>query len=199
MGYYPTWLMPNHPGGRVSFPPRHSRSKWHLYTSFSKIVYNEYMKATLKQPTNLFEAVQFFADESRAFDTMVARRWPEGVKCPNCGSTSIRFMEARRFWNCNGCRKQFSVKTGTIFEASPISLGKWLTGMWLVVNAKNGISSCEIARSLGITQKSAWFMAHRIRLALENGTFEKLGGHVEADETYVGGKAVNMHPIEFWK
>lgn len=102
-------------------------------------------------------------------------------------------MESRRSWNCNGCRKQFSAKTGTIFEESPIPFSKWLPAMWLIVNAKNGISSCELARSIGVTQKSAWFMLHRIRLAMESGSIDKLNGEVEADETFVGGKAKNQH------
>ncbi len=96
-------------------------------------------------------------------------------------------------WNCNGCRKQFSVKTGTIFEESPIKFSKWLPAMWLIVNAKNGISSCELARSLDVTQKTAWFMLHRIRLAMDNGSIDKLNGEVEADETFIGGKARNQH------
>jgi transposase-like protein/ribosomal protein L37AE/L43A len=140
------------------------------------------------------EAIVFFSDEQRAFDTMIARRWPEGVSCPVCKSNAVRFMSARRFWNCNGCRKQFSIKTGTIFEASPISLGKWLTAAWLIANAKNGISSCELARSIGVTQKSAWFMNHRIRLAMANGSIEKLSGEVEVDETYFGGKKIPGKP-----
>jgi len=99
-------------------------------------------------------------------------------------------------WRCNGCRKQFSVKNGTIFEESPLPFSKWLPAMWLISNAKNGVSSCEVARALGVTQKTAWFMLHRIRLAFQNGTFELLGNHVEADETYIGGKARNMHKLE---
>jgi hypothetical protein len=96
-------------------------------------------------------------------------------------------------WRCNGCRKQFSVKVGTIFEDSPIKLSKWLPAMWLITNAKNGISSYELHRALGVTQKTAWFMLHRIRLAMQNGSLEKLVDHVEVDETYIGGKARNMH------
>lgn len=146
------------------------------------------MSQGMKHPKTLVEAVMYFADEDRAHATLTARRWPNGVTCPTCGSPNVRFMEKRRFWNCNGCRRQFSAKTGTIFEASPISLGKWLTAAWLIANAKNGISSCELSRSIGVTQKSAWFMNHRIRLAMANGGFEKLQGPVEVDETYVGGK-----------
>jgi transposase-like protein len=95
-------------------------------------------------------------------------------------------------WNCNGCRRQFSAKIGTIFEDSPIKFSKWLPAMWLIVNCKNGISSCELARDLKVTQKTAWFMLHRIRLAMRNGSLI-LSGEVEADETYIGGKARNMH------
>lgn len=134
-----------------------------------------------------------FADENVAFRAMAYRRWPNGVVCPLCGSDRVRLMEKRKVWNCNGCRKQFSVKTGTIFEDSPISFSKWLPAMWLIANAKNGVSSCELARSLSVTQKTAWFMLHRIRLAMETGSFEKLGGKVEADETLIGGRTKNMH------
>jgi transposase-like protein len=102
-------------------------------------------------------------------------------------------MASRRKWQCKGCRKQFSVKVGTIFEDSPLPLSKWLPAMWLIANAKNGISSCELSRSLGVTQKTAWFMLHRIRLVMQNGTLEMLGDDVEVDETYIGGKARNMH------
>ena len=151
------------------------------------------MSQETRTPKNLLEVVTTFADESVAFKAMAYRRWPNGVVCPHCQSDRVRLMEKRRVWNCNGCRKQFSVKTGTIFEDSPISFSKWLPAMWLIANAKNGISSCELARSLSVTQKTAWFMLHRIRLAMETGSFEKLSGSVEADETYVGGKAGNMH------
>ncbi len=102
-------------------------------------------------------------------------------------------MDKQCKWNCNGCRRQFSVKVGTIFEDSPIKLSKWLPAMWLITNAKNGISSCELARSLGVTQKTAWFMLHRIRCALQDGSTVMLCDNVEVDETYIGGKARNMH------
>ena len=144
-------------------------------------------------PRTLREAVALYADEQKAFERVRDRRWPEGVSCPHCASMAVRFMEKRRVWQCNDCRKQFSAKTGTIFEDSPIPFKKWLPAIWLIANCKNGISSHEIARDLGVTQKTAWFMLHRIRLAMQTGTFEKLSGHVEVDETYIGGKARNMH------
>jgi hypothetical protein len=127
---------------------------------------------------------------------MVALRWPDSkVKCPTCGSEHVTYLENARLWKCYGKhpRPKFSLKTGTIFEDSPIGLDKWFAALWMLVNCKNGISSYEIARDLGVTQKSAWFMLQRLRLALQAGGFEKLGGEVEVDETYIGGKARNMH------
>ncbi len=148
-------------------------------------------------PSTLLEVVTYFADERRAFEYFRDRRWPNGIACPHCGSgEAIHFIASRMKWRCNDCCKQFSVKVGTIFEASPIKLGKWLPAVWLITNAKNGISSYELHRALGVTQKTAWFMLHRIRLAMQNGTFELLGGkgkEVEVDETFIGGKARNMH------
>ena len=122
-------------------------------------------------------------------------RWSDGkVTCPQCGSERVVWLASVKRWKCyeKHAVPQFSLKTGTIFEDSPLGLDKWLAALWLLVNCKNGISSCEIARDLGITQKSAWFMAHRLRFALHRGSFDKLTGEVEADETYVGGKARNM-------
>ncbi|MCI0563956.1 MAG: IS1595 family transposase, partial [Nitrososphaera sp.] len=116
-----------------------------------------------------------------------------GVTCPNCEAKEVSYLSTRRVWKCKACKKQFSVKIGTIMEDSPIGLDKWLSAIWIIVNAKNGVSSYEIHRSLGITQKSAWFMLHRIRCAMQTGTFKKLSGEVEVDETFIGGKARNMH------
>src|SRR5438445_12122117 len=110
-----------------------------------------------------------------------------------CGSTEYSYLATRRLWKCKGCQKQYSVKLGTIFEDSPLGLDKWLPAVWLIANSKNGISSHELGRALGTTQKSAWFMLHRIRLAMQTGSFEKFSGEVEVDETYIGGKARNMH------
>jgi transposase-like protein len=127
---------------------------------------------------------------------MVSLRWPDGVvKCPRCGSDHVVYLEKARVWKCYGKhdRQKFSLKTGTIFEDSPIGLDKWLAALWLVVNCKNGVSSCEVARDLGVTQKTAWFMNHRLRFALNGGGLGKLSGEVEADETFIGGKARNMH------
>ncbi|MCH7903927.1 MAG: IS1595 family transposase [Armatimonadetes bacterium] len=151
--------------------------------------------AKTKQPETLLEVVSYFADERRAFEYIRDRRWPDGVSCPRCGSEKVKLIETRSVWRCNGCRRQFSVKVGTIFEDSPIKLGKWLPAMWLIANCKNGISSYELAGDLGVTQKTAWFMLHRIRLSMQSGSF-LLKGHVEADETYIGGKARNMHRSE---
>ncbi|KKL14836.1 hypothetical protein LCGC14_2511670, partial [marine sediment metagenome] len=123
-------------------------------------------------------------------------RWPDGVVvCPTCDRTDANFLEARRIWQCKSkhTKRQFSVKVGTIFEDSPISLDKWLVAVWMIANDKNGVSSYEIARAIGVTQKSAWFMMHRIRLALQTGDFHGMKGEVEVDETFIGGKARNMH------
>jgi transposase-like protein len=145
-------------------------------------------------PKTLQAAINYFSDKDVCFNFMVSMRWADGIAiCQHCGNDKTSFLSTRRIWKCKACKKQFSVKMGTIFEDSPIGLDKWLTAMWLIVNAKNGISSYEIHRAIGVTQKTAWFMAHRIRLAMENGSFEKLSGNVEVDETFIGGKAKNMH------
>src|SRR5215831_13184955 len=142
-------------------------------------------------PKTLIEAVKYFADPNTALGCMVAIRWPDGITCPRCGSDRYSFVKTRRIWICLACKKHFSVRLGTIMEDSAIGLDKWLTAIWLIVNAKNGISSMEIHRSLGITQKSAWFLLHRIRKAMQDGSLVKLGGggkKVEVDETFIGGK-----------
>lgn len=146
------------------------------------------------KPQTLQQAIVYFSSKDIAHQYLVDLRWSDGVICPHCGSKEQHsYTTTRKIWRCKVCRKEFSVKVGTIFEKSPIGLDKWLSCVWLIANSKNGISSCEIARALGITQKSAWFMLHRIRLAMQTGTFEKLSGEIEADETYIGGKAENMH------
>lgn len=148
-----------------------------------------------KQPRTLIEAVRYFADPDRTLAMAVEFRWPEGIHCPTCGRTDVRFLATRRIWECKEkhAKKQFSAKVGTIFEDSPLPLDKWFVAIWSVANCKNGISSYELARALGITQKSAWFMLHRIRVAMDADGQGKMGGIVEADETYVGGEAKNMH------
>jgi transposase-like protein len=147
------------------------------------------------EPKTLMEAVRFFSDADRTLATMVSLRWPEGVTCPTCGRTDVRFIATRRMWECKDKhpRKQFSAKIGTIFEDSPLGLDKWFVAIWSVANCKNGISSHELGRAIGVTQKSAWFMLHRIRLAMQTGTFIKMTGEAEADETFIGGLAKNMH------
>jgi transposase-like protein len=147
-------------------------------------------------PKTLVAAVRHFADDDIAHDFVASMRWPDGhVKCPRCDSPRVSFAAKRRVWTCEDCpkRRQFSVKVGTIMEDSPIKLGTWLVGMWLIMSAKNGISSYELHRALGITQKSAWYLGHRIRLSLHRGSLEKFSGICEADETYIGAKARNMH------
>ncbi len=145
-------------------------------------------------PTTLQEAIQYFSDKQRSIDFVVTMRWPHGPVCPRCQSPAYNFLKTRSLWECKGCKKQYSVKVGTIFEDSAIKLDKWICAMWMIVNAKNGVSSYEIHRSIGVTQKTAWFMMHRIRLALQNGSIDrKLMGEVEVDETYIGGRSRFMH------
>jgi len=151
----------------------------------------------MKEPRTLQEAIAYFSDADRAFDFAGKLRWPDGkVVCPRCGSDSNYFIKTRKLWLCRGCDKQFTLKVGTIFEDSALGLDKWMVAFWMLVNCRNGISSCELARTLGITQKSAWFMLQRLRLALQEKSFVKLGGpgtEVEVDETFIGGKARFMH------
>ncbi len=150
----------------------------------------------METPSDLRNAIVYFNDVEHCREFMVELRWPDGkVKCPRCGSEHVLWIAKERVWKCYGKHDhaKFSLKTGTIFEDSPIALEKWLPAAWLIINCKNGISSYELARDLKVTQKSAWFMLHRIRLAMQSGTFEKLSGEVEADETFIGGKARNMH------
>jgi transposase-like protein len=150
----------------------------------------------MTEPTTLLQAVRYFSDPDNALEFMATLRWPDGiVVCPNCGSTETRFLATRRLWECktNHSKRQFSIKVGTIFEDSPLGLDKWLPAVWMIANDKNGISSAELGRAVGVTQKSAWFMLHRIRLAMQTGTFRRLSGEVEADETFIGGKSAFMH------
>jgi transposase-like protein len=146
-------------------------------------------------PKTLTEAIKFFASADNCREYLVARRWPDGVTCPVCGSQTVYFDKGRNGWECKTRhpKRKFTLKTGTIFEDSPLGLDLWLPAVWMIVNMKNGVSSHELARSLGVTQKTAWFMLHRIRTVMQSATGGKLGGSVEVDETYIGGKARNMH------
>ncbi len=151
----------------------------------------------MAEPRTLQQAILHFSDYRNCHEALVAVRWPDGVvKCPRCGSSHVSYLASARVWKCyegHPCAK-FSLKVGTVFEDSPLPLEKWLPALWLLTNCKNGISSYELGRALGITQKSAWFMLHRLRLALqqvEGGG--KMRGDIEVDETYIGGKARNMH------
>ncbi len=147
-------------------------------------------------PKTEIEAVRYFADEQTCIEFVKSLRWLDGEPvCPHCGNNTTYFLETRKIFKCKAkeCRKQFSIKTGTIFEDSAIKLDKWLIAIWKIANAKNGISSYELGRALGVTQKSAWFMNHRIREAMVNGSIEKMSGTVEIDEAYIGGDAKNMH------
>ena len=149
-------------------------------------------------PSTLQDAVKYFADEQTCIDEVSAMRWPDGkVTCPWCAKQSNTWLATQKRWKCKACSKQFSVKRGTIFTDSPLGLDKWLMAMWMLANCRNGVSSYEIARTVGITQKSAWHMMHRIREAMgPSRDSKKLGGEgtaVECDETYIGGKLKNMH------
>jgi transposase-like protein len=152
----------------------------------------------MTQPKTLQEAIKFFGIPDNALAYMVKLRWPNGVECPTCSRKDARFLANQGKWQCKSvhAKRQFSAKVGTIFEDSPISLEKWLTAVWMISNCKNGVSSYEVARAIGVTQKSAWFMMHRIRLAMQSGSFVRLGGSgkiVEVDETFIGGLSRNMH------
>src|SRR6266403_2930790 len=149
----------------------------------------------MNAPETLLEAVSYFSNPENAFQFFKEIRWPNGVRCPSCGSKGVTFLENAKVWKCKTVhpKQKFSAKVGTIFEDSPIGLDKWLPAMWLASNCKNGISSYELHRRLGVTQKTAWFMLQRIRLAMQEGITSKMKGRVEADETYIGAKARNMH------
>jgi transposase-like protein len=164
----------------------------------------------MKPPRTLQEAIVYFSDPDRAFEYAVKLRWPDGkVHCPRCSSESNYFIKTRKLWLCRGCDKQFTLKVNTIFEDSALGMDKWMAAFWMLVNCKNGISSMEIHRSIGVTQKSAWFMLQRLRTALHNRSFgftRKMGGgpgsELEADETYIGGLTKNMHKerkARLWK
>ncbi len=149
-------------------------------------------------PQSLQEAIVYFGDPERAHSWAVRLRWPNGVvTCPRCGHDKHSYISTRHAWFCKGCKKQFTLKVGTIFEDSPLGMDKWMMGVWLIGNCKNGISSYELASDLHISQKSAWHLLHRIRKAMASGSFEKkMSGEVEADESFLGGKAKNMHLIK---
>jgi transposase-like protein len=152
-------------------------------------------KTSTHSPKTLVEAIRYYSNPDVCLETMVEARWPKGVTCPTCGDADPRFIATRRTWECRTKhpRRQFSAKVGTIFEDSPLPLEKWFPAVWLIANAENGISSHEIGRALGVTQKTAWFMLHRIRVAMKAGTFMKLAGKVEADETFIGPSPMKMH------
>jgi len=147
-----------------------------------------------RKPKTLVEAVKEYGNKEKALDEVADSRWKDSVVCPHCGADSPMFLKTRQIWKCSRCRKQFSIKVGTIMEDSPIGLDKWLPAMWMVANSRNGISSWELSRALGVTQKTAWFMLHRIRLAMQDDRKGgKLSGEIEVDESYFGGEARNMH------
>lgn len=143
-------------------------------------------------PETLLEAVRYFSDLDVCHAYLRKVRWPRGIVCPNCDGKRCDEVRRRRLL-CKDCRKEFSDKVGTIFEDSPLGLDKWFVAVWSVVNCKNGISSHELARALGVTQKTAWFMEHRVRMAMKVRSFRKLAGTIEADETFIGGRSKNMH------
>ncbi|MCW5963848.1 MAG: IS1595 family transposase [Bryobacterales bacterium] len=145
-------------------------------------------------PKTLTEAVRYVADPEVCVRFVSDLRWKDGIVCPHCESKeAFTYLKTRRIWKCMACRKQFSPKSGTIFEDSPLPLDKWLIVTWMLANCKNGVSSMEVHRAIGVTQKTAWFMLQRIRLAMQEPGTTPLSGTVEADETFIGGKARNMH------
>jgi transposase-like protein len=147
-------------------------------------------------PKTLQAAIKHYSDEQICIDAVARLRWPDGPVCPACGHKDHYYLKTQKRWKCKECYKQFTVKLGTVFEDSPISLTKWLPALWMLCNCRNGISSYELHRALGVSQKAAWFMLQRMRLALQDGSIAKLGGpgrEIESDETFVGGKAKNMH------
>jgi transposase-like protein len=158
---------------------------------------NEAMPQMMPEPKSLQEAIIYFANQDNCIDYLALRRWPDGrVICPGCGSDKVSFNSTRRTWKCSThhSKREFSIKVGTVMEDSAIPLDKWLVAMWMILNCKNGVSSCEIAKNVRVSQKSAWFMLHRIRLTMQDEAMgSKLSGEVEADETFIGGKARNMH------
>jgi transposase-like protein len=142
----------------------------------------------MEKPKTLQSAIKYFSDEQVCIDTIAVLRWPDGPACPTCGHKEHYYLKTQKRWKCKECYKQFTVKLGTVFEDSPISLDKWLIALWMLVNCKNGISSYEVGKYLGITQKSAWFVLQRLRLALQEKSVVKLGGsssEVEVDETFI--------------
>lgn len=150
-------------------------------------------------PKTLQQAILYFSNPDNCLQYIAVRRWPNGVICPTCGRDDVSFLAKQRKWQCKSAhtQRQFSVKVGTIFEDSPLGLDTWLVVVWMITNCKNGVSSYEIHRAVKVTQKTAWFMLQRIRLAMQTGSFAKKmggeGGACEADETFIGGKARNMH------
>ena len=149
----------------------------------------------MKEPKSLQEAIIYFSNPDNCIDYLAVRRWPNGVICPTCGCDKISFSYKRRTWTCakHHVKREFSIKVGSLCEDSAIGLDKWMTATWMLTSCKNGMSSCELARAVKVSQKTAWFMMHRVRLALQDETFGKLNGEVEVDETFIGGKARNMH------
>src|SRR4051794_18292974 len=154
------------------------------------------MSKTSYNPTSLLDSVRYFSDLDVCHAYATRIKWPDGkITCPKCGGEHVGEIKSRRMFQCKNkdCRKQFSTKVGTIFEDSPLGLDKWFAAVWCIANAKNGISSCELARAIGVTQKSAWHMLHRIRLAMKTKSFRKIIGEIESDESFIGGKSKNMH------
>ena len=151
--------------------------------------------AATTTPKTLQQAILHYSDLDRCQQELAAARWPDGVECPTCGRKDVSYLANQKRWQCKTkhAKRQFSAKVGTIFEDSPIGLDKWFAAMWMIAGAKNGISSYEIHRALGVTQKTAWFMLHRIRLAMQTKSFTTIDGEIEADETFIGGNARNMH------
>ena len=153
------------------------------------------MKTTIELPKTLIEAVLYFSDIDRCNEYMKSIKWPDGkVTCPKCESERVGEIKTRKMLRCKDCRKQFSYKVNTIFEDSPLGLDKWFVAVWVITNAKNGVSSHELARSIGVSQKSAWPMLHRIRAAMKTKTFCTIEGTIESDEAFIGGTYISVTP-----
>lgn len=144
-------------------------------------------------PRSFTEAIRYFSDPDVATQFVSKLRWPDGPVCPRCEGKNHSYLRTRRLWKCKACKKQFSVKVGTIFEDSPIGLNRWLAAIWMFANSKDVVSSYEIHAAIGVTQKTAWSMMHRIRLAMQTGTFERLSGKAEIDESFISIKSRNVH------
>lgn len=153
------------------------------------------MKNADDEPRNLTEAIRYFSEPDVATEFVARLRWPGGPVCPRCGGREHSYLKSRRLWKCKTCKKQFSVKVGTLFEGSPVGLDKWLAVIWMIANSEDEVSSYEVQQTIGVTQKTAWSMMRRIRLAMQTGTFESLSGKAGIDGSFAGGESVEVRSL----